>query len=260
MTDRASLPKLLVAPTGATRQKSDHPMLPISVEESIDAARTCFAAGADGIHLHLRHPDGRHLLDADLYKEAVAKMNAAVPDMAVQITTEAAGIYEAPFQMQLVRDVKPALVSCAWRELSRIEDDAALTAFYDETWQDGIAVQHILYEADELPKLLAVLPDYQRHDPRLQLIFVLGRYSVGQNSGPEDLDPFLDALRAHDLTPDWMVCAFGAGETAALTYAYERGGKCRVGFENSLWNADGSVAKDNAARVQEVCASIAKGS
>ena len=30
----------------------------------------------------------------------------------------------------------------------------------------------------------------------------------------------------------------------------------RVGFENSLWNADGSVAEDNAARVTELLAAL----
>ncbi|MEO0829677.1 MAG: 3-keto-5-aminohexanoate cleavage protein, partial [Pseudomonadota bacterium] len=58
------------------------------------------------------------------------------------------------------------------------------------------------------------------------------------------------------LNLDWMVCAFGPAETACLAYAADRGGKMRVGFENSLWNADGSLAKDNAERVAEVSAAV----
>jgi uncharacterized protein (DUF849 family) len=55
---------------------------------------------------------------------------------------------------------------------------------------------------------------------------------------------------------DWGLCAFGPEETDCLVEAAKLGGKARVGFENSLWNADGKVAVDNAARVREVRAGI----
>jgi uncharacterized protein (DUF849 family) len=45
------------------------------------------------------------------------------------------------------------------------------------------------------------------------------------------------------------VCAFGTGETDCLAAALKAGGSARVGFENSLWNADGSLAASNEARV-----------
>jgi len=96
------------------------------------------------------------------------------------------------------------------------------------------------------------LPDARLHDPALQLIFVLGRYSVDQDSDPSDLEPFLDRMAEVGLTPDWAVCAFGRGETACLVKAHQRGGKLRVGFENSVWHADGSLAHDNADRVRHV--------
>ena len=53
---------------------------------------------------------------------------------------------------------------------------------------------------------------------------------------------------------DWMVCAFGVGETDHLARALSLGGKVRVGFENSLWRQDGSLAKDNAERVRDIVA------
>ena len=60
--------------------------------------------------------------------------------------------------------------------------------------------------------------------------------------------PFTDWLAAKEITPDWMVCAFGPGESACLKAAYAVGGKRRVGFENSLWHSDGQLARDNAER------------
>ncbi|MGB0849135.1 MAG: 3-keto-5-aminohexanoate cleavage protein, partial [Thiolinea sp.] len=72
---------------------------------------------------------------------------------------------------------------------------------------------------------------------------------------PEDLQPFLDALRPYpaDYAIDWAVCAFGSGETDCLLAAAEQGGRLRIGFENSLWHSDGTVAADNCERVEYLC-------
>ena len=99
-----------------------------------------------------------------------------------------------------------------------------------------------------------MLPDRLLQDPGLQLIFVMGRYVEGQVSTPAMLDPFLSWMQAEAITPDWAICAFGQGETACLHNALEKGGKARVGFENSLVMEDGSIARDNAARVAAIAA------
>jgi uncharacterized protein (DUF849 family) len=73
------------------------------------------------------------------------------------------------------------------------------------------------------------------------------------------LDVYLDRLADHGLDSEavWSVCAFGRGETSALAAALARGGHVRVGFENSLKNEDGRIARDNAERVATI-AGIAK--
>ena len=83
-------------------------------------------------------------------------------------------------------------------------------------------------------------------------MLVLGRYSQTLESDPADLDPFLDKFNQLGITADWAVCAFGHAETDCLEKALLAGGKVRVGFENSLWNKDGSLARDNAERVREI--------
>ena len=84
------------------------------------------------------------------------------------------------------------------------------------------------------------------------MLFVLGRYSQNQQSQISDLIPFIDTLNQGVQTYDWAVCAFGRNETACALKAFELGGKCRVGFENSIWNDDGGIAKNNAERVAEI--------
>jgi uncharacterized protein (DUF849 family) len=246
------LPHLMVAPNGARRTKADHPALPMTVPEIVQTAQDCAAAGADGLHLHLRDDAGHHVLDAGLYREALGELRGTVPQMALQITTEAAGSYAAPHQRAVALESGAGLVSIAPREMVQDTEDAVARAFYLECHSRDISVQHILYDVADFDLLARVLPDELLCDPGLQLIFVLGRYSKDQDSAPDDLTPFLARKEAMGLTPDWAVCAFGRGETDCLCEAHRRGGKLRVGFENALWHADGRLAQDNADRVRQV--------
>lgn len=253
MHDRA---RIIVAPNGARKQKSDHPAVPITLDEVVATAVACHAAGADGIHAHVRDAEGGHVLDAGLYRELLAELARQAPTLQAQITTEAVGRYSPAEQRAVVRAVEPRAFSAALKELLPAgEDFADTTALYHWAREAGTEVQHILYAPEEIARFAAlqadgVIPDVERH----QLLFVLGRYAKGLESDPADLQPFLDQLAESGLAErcEWMVCAFGRGETAALRAALERGGNARVGFENSLWQADGSLARDNAERVAAV--------
>lgn len=246
-----ALPRIMVAPNGATRTRADHPALPVTLPQILDTARACAAEGADGLHLHLRDETGRHLLDAGAYREALEELHQAVPGMTVQITTEAAGIYSPEAQRTVALETGAPLVSVALREMLR-DDTRTTLRFFRDCAERGIAVQHILFDADDAARLTGMLPVEMLRDPALQLIFVLGRYTDGQASTPAMLQPFLDWLSLARITPDWMVCAFGPGETPCLLTAAQAGGKLRVGFENSLWHPDGTVAADNTDRVRHV--------
>ncbi|MDX8502442.1 3-keto-5-aminohexanoate cleavage protein [Mesorhizobium sp. VK4C] len=246
---------IMVAPNGARRTKSDHPALPMTVRELAETAASCLAEGAAAMHVHVRDEVGAHVLDADLYAQVLTAIRERTNSgMLVQVTTEAVGRYSPLEQMKLVRALRPAAVSVALREILRA-GEAAASAFFAWTAKQGIGVQHILYDNADLDKFAQL---FRRGDfgdmgqPRL--LFVLGRYAPDQESRPEDLDPFLAGLKRHRLGADtvWSVCAFGRGETSALAAAIARGGHVRVGFENSLWNADGGVARDNAERVAAI--------
>lgn len=245
------LPKIMLAPNGARLTKADHPALPMNPAEILETTQACQGLGVDGLHLHLRDAQGKHLLDADAYADALDLFRTEMPGFPVQITTEAVGIYDPDHQRHVALNAGADMVSASVRELCRDEHDVT-RAFYGDCARRGIAVQHILYDVEDAALLTRVLDEKLLTAPDLQLIFVLGRYAVGQKSDPADLDPFLDWLKATGLTPDWAVCAFGQNETPALLRAIQAGGKCRIGFENSRQNSDGSVAKDNAQRVAEL--------
>lgn len=244
---------IMIAPTGARRNKADHLNLPVTERETTIEAAACAAAGAQAIHLHVRDGKGRHSLDADRYLSAIAALRkAAGPNLVIQITTEALGQFTPQDQIATIRAVQPEAVSIAVRELvpnSDSERDAA--KLYAWAFLLKIAVQHIVYTSAELKYLLALIAIGVVPGDRHSVIFPLGRYASGQRGDPAELLPFLRVLNDNGGPErfDWFACAFGALETQALVVAAALNGHCRIGFENSFTNADGSRASTNAARL-----------
>ncbi len=246
------LPALMVAPNGARLGRDDHPALPVTIPQILQTAQACFAAGATGLHAHVRDADGSHILDAGLYTELLAEMATTLPDMQVQITTEAVGQYAPPQQRALVWDVRPAAVSVSLREMLADGETTEARAFYHDTHAANIAVQHILYDSHDIEQFVALMAAGFLPASPPQVLLVLGRYSDKLEAAPCELPEMLTPLLSLNQTPDWAACAFGRHETACLKLAQSLGGKIRVGFENNTLNADGSVAVDNAARVTEL--------
>lgn len=233
-------PLIMVAPNGARRGKADHPALPVTIPETVDTARACFAAGARALHLHVRDDAGRHSLDPGRYAEALAEFDHAVPDMRVQITTESAGIFGVGDQYSCLTRLKPRWASISVREIARAPDLAPRV--YAACADQGTELQHILYNADDA----ALLAEWQARGivrpGQDSTILVLGRYATGQVARPADLAPLL----AEKPPGRWMLCAFGPAEHGCLLEAARRGGDLRVGFENNLTRADGTPLRDNA--------------
>lgn len=241
---------LTVAPNGAYKRHGDHPAVPLTAAELAQTAKDCLDAGAAMLHLHVRRPDGAHSLRADDYRAAIAAVRQAVGDaLVIQITTEAAGVYEPPEQMAVVRELRPEAVSVGLRELCRPMADRALLAdFFGHLHATGVMTQVILYDVEDLRHWQALLREGVVPPGPWWVLFVLGRYSAGQTSSPTDLLPY---LQAWDSAEPWAMCAFGAQEYRCAMAAAALGGHVRVGFENNLLLRDGSVAPDNAALVRQ---------
>ena len=241
---------LTVAPNGAYKTPEQHPAVPVTPEALAATAKACLDAGAAMIHMHVRRPDGRHLLDAQAYRDATEAVRRAVGEaLVIQITTEAAQVYEPAAQMAVVRDTRPEAVSVGLRELLKPEvPESELNAFFSWLVQNRIMVQIILYDAQDVQKW----QDLRQRDVIPEgpwfLLFVLGRYSANQTSDPTDLLPFLNQ---HDGRYPWAMCAFGPQENACAITAAGLGGHVRVGFENNLYLKDGRLAPDNAALIAQ---------
>lgn len=242
---------LTVAPNGAYKTHEQHPAVPMTPESLADTAKACLEAGAAMIHMHVRRPNGGHLLDARAYQDATDAVRRAVgQSLVIQITTEAAQVYEAPAQMAVVRDTRPEAVSVGLRELLKPDvPESELHSFFAWLVQEAIMTQVILYDEQDVAHWQRLRTDGVIPEGPWFLLFVLGRYTAGQTSSPTDLLPF---LQRDDGRYPWAMCAFGPQENACAITAAGLGGHVRVGFENNLFLKDGRTAPDNAALVAQV--------
>lgn len=237
--------KLMVALNGARRQRRDHPRLPVTAAQLAEAAAACQAAGAQAVHLHVRDEQGAHSLDAGRYREAMAAVAEAAPGMAIQITTESAGIYDVADQLACLEALRPGAASISVREMAREPRLAART--YALCVEAGTRVQHILYGPDCIARLRAWYREGLVPGTMRDAIFVLGSYRPAIPGQPGGLAKFLNA--ASDLQLTWSACAFGRHEQACLLAAVSAGGDARIGFENNIETPDGGLLADNAASV-----------
>lgn len=246
---------LMVAPNGARRVYQDHPAIPLTPEELARDAKECLAAGASAMHVHVREADGRHLLDAAAYQDAISAIQEAVGDqLLLQVTSEAGGRYSSSEQRRVIGALQPNYVSIAVREwFGDAHEMQASGELCQYMASHGTHIQYIVYSPEDL-----VFFNQLRHQGTLPsgpafLLFVLGRYADPPIADPSRLPGFLKVLVASD---HWAVCAFGPTEGGCLALAAQQGGHTRVGFENNLWRADGQLATNNAELVAETKARI----
>ncbi len=247
---------IAVAPNGGRKTKADHPKLPTTAEELARAAAECLEAGAAMIHLHVRGPDGAHLLDAEAYRAAIAAICETVGDrLIVQVTSESMGRYELGEQMAVVLKTNPEAVSLALREFApKPKDERLFGDFLARLKRMRVWPQIILYTPDEAARLAAM----QKHGlipfDEIAVLYALGRFTLLRTAAPSDLMPFLAPGAPH--FAHWSVCAFGRREAACVTAGALFGGHPRVGFENNVTLPNGERAQTNAELIGPVARAL----
>jgi uncharacterized protein (DUF849 family) len=242
---------VIAAPNGARRTRADHPSLPVTADELAECAVALLAAGASVLHLHVRDSAGRHTLSPGAYRAAIRRIRQLTGDgLVLQVTTEAVGRYAADEQMAVVRELRPEAVSLALRELCPDDDfEPAAAGFFQWLERERIWPQYILYSLDDLQRFEHLRRRGVFAADHPSCLLVLGRYAEQQIGNPAELDNLLASVDCRAFP--WSVCCFGPHEQQAMLAALAKGGHARLGFENNLLLADGTVAADNAALVRQ---------
>ena len=245
----APLPQIMLAPNGSRLQKADHPAVPLQIDEIIHAAKAGFTAGATALHFHLRDAQGAHILDAAMYREALSALKTACPNMHLQVTSESANRYNPAQMRALIYDLMPKSLSIGLCEMMPGRQITPTDiALYKHLYEADRHVQHILYQPDDIDLLHQLFTAADLPHTEFWCLLVVGHYR-GILSDPAQIPLFLARFAHYHMAPDWAVCAFGLEEYACLLTAVQKGGKLRIGFENSIYMPDGTIAADNVDKV-----------
>jgi uncharacterized protein (DUF849 family) len=228
----------LQACLNGVRRPEEVPDLPVTPEQLARAAVEVIAAGADGVHLHPKTPDGADSLEPSVVEAAVAAVRAAVPGIEVGVTTGLWAASDPSARERLVRgwsglDARPDVASVNWHE-------DGVPRLAELLLDGGIGVEAGIWTVDAARSFA----DWPR---RHQVTRVLVEATA--------LEPARAVRDAREIA---AVLVGGApllvhGQDAAawpvLGWAATAGHAVRIGLEDALALPDGSPAAGNAALV-----------
>lgn len=218
--------------------------LPVTPRELAEAAREAVAAGAQDIHLHPKDGAGRDTLEATAVAAAVTAVRAAVPGVAVGVTTGAWATPDAQVRAAQVRSwtALPDHASVNWHEDGASHVAAALL-------ERGVGIEAGIYSGTsaaqrfldwpESGRVLRILAEITDNDP-----------STAPHTAAdllEDLSPATSPILLH---------GEDAGAWPVLQLAAARRLDTRIGLEDVLHLPDGTPAESNADLVRAALETI----
>jgi len=240
---------LQVTPNGPWG-KDVHPEMPVSLGELEADLRACFQAGATGVHLHVRDPEGAETLEPAAVNGTCRVVRDVATDVGVQVeiglTTGEWIVPDLADRIAMIREWEG--VDCATVNLSEPGFEAVMEAMLDT----GVGIDVGLWAPVEMDRLLR-----SGLQPRAQ------RVSIELDPG----EPYFLQGEPADLAQQVNDALDGAGSVCPrLTHgmndwtwplvedAFRRGHDTRVGFEDSVLLPDGTRARNNAQLVEAAVA------
>lgn len=242
---------ITVAPTGAETNKADAPQLPTTLEEIVETAVRCEAAGAALIHLHLRDHSHLPTLDPVLLREAVAAVREAT-DLIVQLST--GGSVHDPLEQRLtVLDAEPDSCSLTCGT-TNFGDDVFLNPWpfmvqlYRQSIEREIVPEFELFDLGHVAALRRLLDEEgPPYGGKVHVDLVTG-VPGGMPGDPHALLAAV-ALLPPEVT-SWSATGIGRTHLPVLAAALSAGGHLRVGMEDNLVFARGQAVQHNAELVE----------
>ncbi len=238
---------ITVAPTGAEHAKGDLPQLPTTLEEVVETAQRCEAAGAALIHLHVRDADHAPTLDAGLLRATVDAVRSAT-DLVVQLST--GGSVHDPLETRLtVLDAEPDSCSLTCGT-TNFGDDVFLNPWpfmselYVQAQEREVVPEFELFDLGHVHALARLLDTHGvPFGGRVHVDFVTG-VPGGMPATTAALMAGV-AMLPQEVT-SWSATGIGRGHLPIMTAALSAGGHLRVGMEDNVVFARGQVVEHNA--------------
>ncbi|MBA2640572.1 MAG: 3-keto-5-aminohexanoate cleavage protein [Nocardioidaceae bacterium] len=242
---------ITVAPTGAETSKADLAALPTTLDELVETAKACEAAGAGLVHVHVRDDNHQPTLDLGRLTDTVGVLRAET-SLVVQLST--GGSVHDPYEQRL-RVLEAAPDSCSltmgsvnfgdevflnpWpfvTELYLASQAAAVVPEFELFDLGHVAALHRLLEAHGLP-----------YGGRVHCDLVMG-VPGGMPGTAAALVSAVQALPA--AVTSWSATGIGRSTLPVALAALSTGGHLRVGMEDTVSYARGRPVAHNAELVE----------
>ena len=240
---------LQVTPNGPWG-KDVHPGMPVSLSELAADLRACFRAGATGVHLHVRDPEGAETLEpavvngtCRMVRDLAAKVGVRAE---IGLTTGEWIVPGLADRIAMIREWEG--VDCATVNLSEPGFESVMGAMLDA----GVGIDVGLWAPVEMDRLLrsGLLPRAQRVSIELDP----GEPYFLEGEPAELAQQVNDALDRAGSTCSRLTHGMNDWTWPLVEDAFRRGHDTRVGFEDSVLLPDGTRAESNAQLVEAAVA------
>jgi 3-keto-5-aminohexanoate cleavage enzyme len=237
---------ITVAPTGAETTKSDCPQLPTTLDELVETAQRCEAAGASMVHVHIRDGEHRPTLDQGRLRDTVVALREHT-DLVVQLST--GGSVHDPLDDRLkVLDAEPDSCSLTMGT-TNFGNDVFLNPWpfvcdlYQLSQERQVVPEFELFDLGQVAALHRLLAKYGLpYGGKVHVDLVMG-VPGGMPGTADALVASVAALPAE--TTSWSATGIGRSTLAVALASLSKGGHLRVGMEDVLTLAKGVPVEHN---------------
>lgn len=249
---------ITVAPTGAETTKADCAELPTTLDELVETAQTCAAAGAALIHVHIRDELHHPSLDATRLRDTVQALREST-DLIVQLST--GGSVHDPWERRLtVLDAEPDSCSLTCGTVNFGDDVFSnpypfMSELYVQAQEREVVPEFELFDLGHVAALHRLLDTHGLpFGGRVHVDFVTG-VPGGMPGTVPALVAGVNALP--EQVTSWSATGIGRAHLPIAAAALAMGGHLRVGMEDNLMMARGVPVRHNVELVQRA-ASLAQ--
>jgi uncharacterized protein (DUF849 family) len=245
---------ITVAPTGAESAKADVPALPVTLDELVETAKACEAAGAAMIHIHIRDDAGNPTLDLGRLRDTVAAVREA-STLVVQLST--GGSVHDGYEPRLrVLDAEPDSCSLTCGTVN-FGDDVFMNSWpfmaqlYQLTQQRHVVPEFELFDLGHVTALNRLLDKYgEPFGGQVHCDLVMGV----PGGMPGTAAALVSAVAARPEGASWSATGIGRTTLPVMYAALAAGGHIRVGMEDVVTWARGVPVTSNAQLVERAAA------
>ncbi len=243
---------------GAEVTKDQNPNVPYTIQEIAMEAESAYQAGASIIHLHVREDDGTPTQSRERFKTAIDAIRKRCPDVIIQPSTGGAVGMTDLERLQPTEVAEPsvgldhpemATLDCGTCNFGGdevfVNSDKTIEAFGRIMIQRNVKPEIEVFDKGMIDTAIKMFSKGVILSP-MHFDLVMG---VQINATARDL-----AFMVHSLPSGatWSVAGIGRHQIPMAALAIVMGGHARVGFEDNLYIAKGTLAASNGELVSKV--------